>query len=144
MGQNWGMFKGHVGCSELPSEPSEAPRAGFPRMVADDSELEGVYRFLNCEHIESDDVLESHFQASLARMREVEGPVLVVHDTTDLRFGGFCAREGLGPTHGNQQGFLVHLALAVLPGEERLALGSCGMLRICRSEQKKTHTKELV
>jgi hypothetical protein len=119
----------------------EAPGAGFPRMVADDSELEGVYRFLNCEHIEAEDVLEAHFQASLVRMREVDGPVLVVHDTTDLRFGGFRAREGLGPTHGKQQGFLVHMALAVLPGKERLALGGCGVLRICRSERKKTRTK---
>lgn len=110
-------------------------------MVADDSELEGVYRFLNCEHVETENVLEPHFQASLARMREVTGPVLVIHDTTDLRFGGFRAREGLGPTHGNQQGFLVHLALAVMPGEERLALGSCGLLRICRSERKKTRKK---
>lgn len=118
-----------------------APAVGFPRMVADDSELEGVYRLLNNEDVTPEDVLEPHFRASLARMQSVGGPVLVVHDTTDLRFGGLHEREGLGITHGKQQGFLLHLALAVLPGEERLTLGACGALRICRTESKNTRSK---
>lgn len=118
-----------------------APGVGFPRMVGDDSELEGVYRFFNCRSVEAEDVLGPHVEASVRRMRQANGPVLVVHDTTDFRFGGLHVREGLGPTHGHQQGFLVHLALAVLPGEERLALGTCGMLRIRRNERKETRTK---
>lgn len=119
----------------------QSPDAGFPRMVGDDSELEGLYRFFSSEQVDPDDALKPHIEATFRRMRAVQGPVLVVHDTTDLRFGGLHAREGLGPTHGNQQGFLVHLALAVLPGEERVALGTCGLLRICRTERKRTRKK---
>jgi Transposase DNA-binding/Transposase DDE domain len=119
----------------------EAPAVGFPRMVRDDSELEGVYRLLNNEDVSPEAVLDPHIRACLARMRAVGGPVLVVHDTTDLSFGGLHEREGLGVTHGNQQGFLLHLALAVAPGEARLALGACGMLRLCRTEIKKTRSK---
>jgi len=118
-----------------------APAVGFPRMVVDDSDLEGVYRLLNNEEVAPDNVLEPHVRATLARMRDVGGPVLIAHDTTDLRFGGLHWREGLGVTNGNQQGFLLHLALAIVPGEERLALGACGMLRICRTEIKKTRSK---
>ncbi len=118
-----------------------APQVGFPRMVADDSELEGLYRFFACKDIEPEDVLEPHVEATVRRMRDARGPVLVVHDTTDLRFGGLHAREGLGPTNGNQQGFLLHHALAVLPGEARLPLGTCGMIRIRRTERKNTNKK---
>jgi len=110
-------------------------------MVADDSELEGFYRFFGCEDIEFKDVLKPHVDSTLKRMRAVQGPVLVVHDTTDLTFGGLQRRHGLGPTHGKRQGFLLHLALAVLPGEERLPLGTCGLLRIRRTEIKSTRRK---
>src|SRR5262245_23239653 len=115
-----------------------APDVGFPQMVADDSELEGVYRFFGCEEIEAEDVLEPHIEATFRRMRQVRGPILIVHDTTDLQFGGLRGREGLGPTFGNKQGFLLHHALAVLPGEARVPLGTCGMVRICRKERKNT------
>lgn len=118
-----------------------APDVGFPRMVGDDSELEAVYRFFGCKEIEAEDVLGPHIEATFRRMREVQGPVLVVHDTTDLQFGGLHGREGLGPTFGNKEGFFLHQALAVMPGEARVPLGTCGMLRVCRTEHKNTRKK---
>jgi hypothetical protein len=119
----------------------EAPRLGFPQMVNDDSELEGLYRFFGSESVDFDNVLKPHVDATFRRMRLQEGPVLVIHDTTDLKFGGMQVREGLGTTYGKQQGFLIHVALAVLPGEERLPLGTCGLQRICRLESKNTRQK---
>jgi Transposase DNA-binding/Transposase DDE domain len=117
-----------------------APDIGFPQMVGDDSELEGLYRFLSNDHVAPEDVLQPHFAATVGRMREVAGVTLVAHDTTDLIFGGH-GRKGLGPTNGNQHGFLAHVALAVLPGEDRLALGCCGLVQVCRTERKKTRNK---
>lgn len=114
----------------------QAPDAGFPHMVKNDSELEGIYRFFGSGRVSPRGVLEPHLRATVGRMREAQGPVLVAHDTTDLTFGGLHARDGLGVTNGKQQGFFLHLALAILPGEERLALGTCGMLRLCRTEYK--------
>jgi hypothetical protein len=35
----------------------EAPRLGFPQMVNDDSELEGLYRFFGSESVDFDNVL---------------------------------------------------------------------------------------
>jgi hypothetical protein len=118
-----------------------APGVGFPQMVADDGELEGLYRFLSNEYFEPEDVLEPHLAATYARMRQAPGVTLVAHDTTDLSFGGEKGRRGLGQTHGNQEGFLAHVALALLPGEERLPLGCCGLLRVCRTESKRTRDK---
>jgi len=112
------------------------PSDGFPRMVADDSELEGLYRFFGCEEIEAEDVLAPHIEATFQRMREVDGPVLVLHDSTDFSFGGHEHRAGLGRMNGDQQGFIAHVALAVVPGEERIPLGTCGLIRISRTSSK--------
>src|SRR5688572_5407983 len=118
-----------------------APSVGFPRMVADDSELEGIYRLLSNEHIEPEAVLEPHVVATFNRMRQVEGIVLVAHDTTELSFGGRQTRDGLGLMSGNQQGFRAHLALALLPDEDRYPLGCCGLVRVCRTERKNSRNK---
>lgn len=120
---------------------TDAPGAGFPQMVADDSELEGVYRLLGNEDVGADQILEPHVAATLQRAREA-GFCLVIHDTTDFRFGGEQRREGLGHINSHkQQGFFGHFALALLPGEERVPLGVCGLLRHSRQIQKGTRRK---
>jgi hypothetical protein len=119
----------------IASAAMRAPDVGFPRMVDDDSELEGFYRFFSSESVTPEAVLEPHLQATVARMLQAPGPVLVAHDTTDLRFGGE-GREGLGLTNGDQRGFFLHVALAILPGEERLALGTCGVMRLLRPQYR--------
>ena len=120
---------------------ADAPAAGFPQMVADDSELEGVYRFLGNDGVEADEILEPHVLATLRRARESKF-CLVVHDTTDFRFGGEHRRDGLGHINSHkQQGFFAHFALALLPGEERVPLGVCGLLRHSRLIRKGTRRK---
>lgn len=121
---------------------AQAPSVGFPRIVSDDSELEGVYRFFSNDKIAFEDVIKPHVDATWRRMRDAADPVLVVHDTTDLSFGGLSQREGLGHTHGNRQGFLLHVAFAVMPGEERLPLGTCALLRRIRTESKGSSRKK--
>jgi hypothetical protein len=120
---------------------ADAPGVGFPQMVADDSELEGVYRFLGNEDVEADQILEPHVVATLGRAREA-GFCLVIHDTTDFRFGGEHRRDGLGHINSHkQQGFFGHCALALLPGEERVPLGVCGLVRHSRQIRKGTRRK---
>jgi hypothetical protein len=110
-------------------------------MVADDSELEGVYRFLGNEEVEAEQILEPHVVATLQRAREAKF-CLVVHDTTDFRFGGEHRRDGLGHINSHkQQGFFAHFALALLPGEDRVPLGVCGLLRHSRLIRKGTRRK---
>jgi hypothetical protein len=118
----------------------KAPSVGFPQMVADDGELEGLYRFLSNENVDADDVLAPHIAATMRRTDTVE-KCLVIHDTTEFTFGGRQKRRGLGVTNGMKQGFLAHVALAVLPGEERVPLGVCGLTRICRPASKGSRFK---
>jgi Transposase DNA-binding/Transposase DDE domain len=117
------------------SQVVTAPGVGFPQVVADDGELEGLYRFLSNERVDAEAVLEPHVQQTLRRAREV-GTCLILHDTTEFKFPGESPREGLGLTNGLQRGFFGHFALAVMPGEARLPLGVCGLQRIVRHRNK--------
>jgi hypothetical protein len=103
-----------------------APEAGFPQMAVSDAELEGVYRFLSNEKVSATAILAPHIRATAERAASV-GTVLVLHDTTSFEFGGNTRRDGLGLMIGDGQGFFAHVALAVAPGESRLALGVLGL-----------------
>lgn len=119
-----------------------APEAGFPQMVADDSELEGLYRFLSNPRVGPDAILAPHIEATQRRARAF-GTVLVVHDSTEFRFGGHAERAGLGPIGGgDQRGFLGHFALAVAPGEARIPLGVMALERIAREEPPEPRSKK--
>lgn len=117
------------------------PDAGFPQLVNNDSELEGLYRFLSNPHVSAEAILEPHIEATMARAREAKR-VLMIHDTTDFTFGGKTEREGLGPVHGAQQGFLAHVALVLLPGEARIPLGIGGLVRVVRDKTTKKQSSK--
>lgn len=113
---------------------AQRPGYGFPKMVKSDVELEGVYRFLSNEAVESGDVLKPHVAATMKRARQAP-TCLIVHDTTEFDFKG-DTREGLGFTNSKNPGFYAHFALAVLPGEARLPLGVCGLEHFVRTKRK--------
>lgn len=67
-----------------------------------------------------DGLLRGHFQQTAARVRQAweqdpSQPVLVVQDTTDLKYTGHPATEGLGPIHTSERGrgLFAHPALAL-------------------------------
>jgi hypothetical protein len=104
----------------------QAPERSFPKLFADDTELEGTYRFLNNARVDPNAVLSQHIEETLRRASGEE-TVLVLHDTTTFSFGGECDRDEVGSIDGNSPGFLGHFALAVTPGEARKVLGIVGM-----------------
>ncbi len=112
-----------------------APGVGFPQAVDTPSELEGVYRFLRNEQFDAEQILDPHLSATVERVSSA-GLCIVAHDTTEVSLGGASRRAGLGVTSGGSQGFLAHVALAVLPGEERVPLGVLGLQRHVRLVHK--------
>lgn len=109
------------------------PSASFPQMTDSDAECKGLYRFLSNERVRPARLLEPHIDAT--RQRVAEHPlVLVAHDTSEIAFGGEGRRPGLGLLP-NGQGFLAHVALAIVPGEERLPLGVIAAQAIFRDKK---------
>src|SRR5258706_16454799 len=94
-------------------------------MARSESELEGIYRFLNNPRVEPAAILEPHRRATLARASD-HRCIGIAHDTTELAFNN-ATGEALGflPSTG-QRGFLCHVALVVDP--QANALGVLGMV----------------
>ncbi|GAC1353343.1 MAG: IS4 family transposase [Polyangiales bacterium] len=90
------------------------PTMSFPSALASEAELEGFYRFINSEAIESAAILQPHFDATMERARRA-GEVVVIHDTTSVEFTSVAERRGLGYTTagGLRQGFFAHVALVL-------------------------------
>lgn len=116
----------------LAEKAMKKPAVGFPEMVSSEAELEGLYRFFSNEAIDADEIVAPHMEATFSRGVAAKTCV-VIHDTTELRFGGASTRRDLGRLnreHG--QGFFAHVSLAVAFDEARTPLGVCGLRRLNR------------
>lgn len=108
---------------KIAAKASKDPAASFPQMVRSDTELEGIYRFLNNHRVAADGILEPHLRATLSRMEGLKR-VAVVHDSTQFAFKNDVA-ECLGYLPGpGQRGIMGHFALAV--DERGVPLGVLG------------------
>jgi hypothetical protein len=97
-----------------------APAKPFPRVLANEADVGGFYRFVRNEAVTFDGLLEPHVAASVDRMAG-EREVLAVHDSTEFRFGG--SRDGLGVVNRSGHGFYGHFTLAVSADAGRTPLG---------------------
>jgi hypothetical protein len=97
------------------------PGLGFPQALATEAELEGFYRFVGNDKVTAQAILEPHVRATAQRAEE-QGTVLVVHDTTEFRFGG-QGRDGLGVVTREGNAFLGHFSLVVSADGKRDPLG---------------------
>jgi hypothetical protein len=114
----------------------QRPDAGFPEACGSESETEALYRFLRNERVSLPAVIEPHLAATAARCHAV-GEVLVIHDTTEVSFGGEAARTGLTRQSARRQGFGVHVALAVSSDTLHLPLGLLAVTTLVRSPQRR-------
>lgn len=111
------------------------PRAGFPRAMGSEAELEAFYRFINNGAFSAADILAPHVAATIQRARD-KAYVVVVHDTTQVAYGGLARRHGLGIVSSRyDQGFIAHVAL-VLSGDG-MPLGVAHVETLTRSGTKR-------
>jgi transposase-like protein/DDE family transposase len=115
---------------------ADNPGVGFPQMFDTDSQAEGLYRFVNNDHVDSASVLAGHVDASLLRAQQ-EGIALVVHDTTELDYSGEVPRKGLGRLGGSDSGYLAHVSLLVSADGERVPIGVTALEHFARTGRKK-------
>jgi Transposase DNA-binding/Transposase DDE domain len=108
------------------------PDRGFPDACADDAEVEALYRFLRNPRVVPETLLAPHLAATGARCAAV-GEVLVLHDTTEMVFGGTASRTGLTRLGPGRHGFWVHVALAVSADGQRAPLGLLSLISYGRA-----------
>jgi hypothetical protein len=99
----------------------------LPLACGDWASTKAAYRFLDNDRVSEQEILAGHFQATQARFAAVDGPVLVLHDTTEFSFTRDDT-QAIGKTHkvasghknknGRQRmhtvcGILMHSSLAI-------------------------------
>src|SRR5919109_3327693 len=70
----------------LLAQLSAGPGESIPLVCQDWANTKAAYRFLDNERVSEAEILAGHFQATHDRFAAVEGPVLVLHDTTEFSF----------------------------------------------------------
>lgn len=70
----------------------------LPMACQDWAGTKAAYRFLNNPRVDEGVILAGHFQATRSRFADIRGPVLVLHDTTELSYQRACSAS-IGKTH---------------------------------------------
>ena len=119
---------------KLASALARRPTASFPEAFGTQAELTAAYRFYDNDQIDPDDILASHTDTTIDRIREVP-LVLSVQDTTEFDFTGHRGLKDAGPlSNKNCQGFFAHTTLAITP--ERVPLGILAQLVWARDQEQ--------
>ena len=75
----------------------ERPGKSLPTAFQDWANTKAAYRFFSNEKVSEDRILAGHFQASALRVQALDGPILVLQDTTEFSFTR-AAPEKIGLT----------------------------------------------
>ena len=117
-----------------------SPSGSLPQRAGSSAALEGTYRFFANQKVTPEALFESPIAATIRRAAR-EPEVLVVHDTTEFRFGGEQPRQGMGWINSEYiQGFLGHFSVCVT--REGRPLGSVGLHAWVRRGAKAPRTKK--
>lgn len=99
------------------------PEGSFPDKFKNPAELVGFYNLMANPKITHAKVLASHCARTLEVMRQQQGLVLILHDTTVLDYSGLTAIAELGQVgDGHGRGYYCHNSLAVTPQRQVLGL----------------------
>jgi hypothetical protein len=97
------------------------PGGTLPHKLHAPKDYKAMDRLMNRPEVTHPSVLHSHCQRTLDLMRQAGGPVLVLHDTTELDYSGLHSIAELGSIGGNLgRGYLCHNSLAFVPKDRRV------------------------
>jgi hypothetical protein len=93
------------------------PGGTLPAKLHEPKDYKAMDRLMNRPEATHTALLEPHRQQTLARMRQADHVVLVLHDTTELDYSGLRSITDLGPIGGSlNRGYRCHYSLAFDPG----------------------------
>jgi hypothetical protein len=108
------------------------PAGTLPGKLENWPELMGLYRLASARQVTHEAVLEPHRQQVLARMGQLDGVVLLIHDASELDYTHVKAlHEELGQVGAGQaksRGYIAQHTLAVTPGREGLGRQVLGLV----------------
>jgi len=112
-----------------------APGDSFVEQAGNVAALEATYRFFSNKRVIPEAIFEGH-AVKTAERAAAHQRVLIVHDTTEFRFGGAKERKGLGRVSKDKRdGFLAHYSLCLAPDGD--PLGCLELFAWSRLDEKK-------
>ena len=134
----------------LLDQMAASPGDTIPLVCQDWANTKAAYRFLDNDRVSEAEILAGHFQATRDRACATDGPILVLHDTTEFSFKredidavGITRKAVAGayrdgtPRHYTACGILMHSSLAVTT--EGLPLGLAAVKFWTREKFKGTN-----
>lgn len=105
------------------------PGGSLPQKLHNPKDLRAFYRLMSCVEVTHEAILASHREATWKKIDQAKGPVLVLHDATELDFTTHRSLEDdLGQIgNGNRRGYIAQNSLAVDP-KTRQVLGLCNQV----------------
>ena len=82
-----------------------------PKSTLNPSNLTAAYRLLSNKKVDMKRLLEPHVNASANQGKQVDTPLIAIHNTTEISLGDTMRWEGAGTLANSNQGFLAHLTL---------------------------------
>lgn len=91
------------------------PGGALPQKLNNPKDLRAFYRLMNCDDVTHESILVAHRQATQNKIDKTSGPVLIIHDATELDYTTHLSlKDDLGQIgNGNRRGYIVHNSLAV-------------------------------
>jgi hypothetical protein len=97
------------------------PGGTLPHKLHAPKDYKAMDRLMNRPEVTHQAVMHAHYQRTRDLMRQADGPVLVLHDTTELDYSGLHSIADLGSIGGNLgRGYLCHNSLVFDPVGRRV------------------------
>lgn len=99
---------------KLVDKMSTRPGGSLPQKLRHPADLQAFYRLMSCEQVTHQRILAAHRAATIEKIQQIDGPVLIIHDTTELDYTRRESLDNLGQIGcGTRRGYITHNSLAV-------------------------------
>ena len=90
------------------------PGGTLPQKFRSPADLQAFYRLMSCKKVTHATVLAPHREATLAKLNELDGDILILHDATEMDYTSHRSLKRLGQIgSGSGRGYIAQNSLAV-------------------------------
>lgn len=116
------------------------PGGTLPQKLHAPKDLRGAYRLFASDEVTHQSILAAHQKVTHQKMLDLQRPVLVLHDATELNYTAHRSLTGLGQIgNGKNRGYIAQNSLAVDP-QSREVIGLCDQVLHRRIKVSKKET----
>ena len=117
------------------------PGGSLPEKFKSPKDLKGFYRLCNCPDVTHEALIAAHREMTLERLSKHQGPVIIIHDATELDYSTHKSVDGFGQIgNGNKRGYIAHNSLAI-DANSKEAIGLSNQILHRRANVRKNETE---